>query len=53
MQEQIKREPFDLPTLKINPDIKSLEDIETWVTVDDFVVENYNHHEPIQYPFSV
>lgn len=53
MQEQIKREPFNLPTLKINPDIKSLEDIETWVTVDDFVVENYNHHEPIQYPFSV
>ena len=53
MKEQIKREPFDLPTLKINPDIKSLEDIETWVTVDDFVIEGYQHHEPIQYPFSV
>ena len=53
MQEQIKREPFNLPTLKINPDIKSLEDIETWVTVDDFVIEGYQHHEPIQYPFSV
>lgn len=53
MREQLKREPFELPRLIINPDIKTLEDIETWVTVDDFIVEGYSHHEPIQYPFSV
>jgi thymidylate synthase len=53
MHEQLKRKPFELPTLKINPNIKTLEDIETWVTVDDFIVEGYEHHEPIQYPFSV
>lgn len=53
MHEQLKREPFELPRLIINPDIKTLEDIETWVTVDDFIVEGYSHHEPIQYPFSV
>ena len=53
MKEQLKREPYPLPTLKINPKIKSLEDIETWVTVDDFTVEGYQHHEPIKYPFSV
>lgn len=50
---QLKRDPFSLPTLKINPDIKSLEDLETWVTMDDFEVEGYEHHEPIKYPFSV
>lgn len=50
---QLKREPFAAPKLIINPDIKSLEDIETWVTMDDFKVEGYEHHEPIAYPFSV
>lgn len=50
---QLKREPFPSPTLKINPDIKSLEDLETWVTLDDFELEGYQHHEAIKYPFSV
>lgn len=50
---QLKREPFAPPQFKINPDIKSLEDIETWVTMDDFEVIGYQHHDPIQYPFSV
>lgn len=50
---QLKRKPFPAPTLHINPDIKSLKDLETWVTMDDFRVEGYQHHEPIAYPFSV
>lgn len=50
---QLKREPLDPPQLKINPDIKSLEDLETWVTMDDFEVVGYQHHDPIAYPFSV
>lgn len=50
---QLTREPFDPPRLVINPDIKTLEDLETWVTVDDFKVENYQHHEPIAFAFSV
>lgn len=50
---QLKREPFDPPKLSINPDIKTLEDIETWVTLDDFEVTGYQCHDPIQYPFSV
>jgi len=50
---QLTREPYPSPQLKINPDIKTLEDIETWVTTDDFEVTNYQHHEAIQYPFSV
>jgi len=50
---QLTREPFDSPSLIINPDIKSLKDLETWVTMDDFEVQRYQHHDPIQYPFSV
>lgn len=50
---QLKRDPYALPTLNINPDIKSLEDLETWVSVDDFEIEGYQHHDPIPYPFSV
>lgn len=50
---QLKREPFELPTLKINPDIKSLQDLETWVTTADFELEGYQHHPAIKYPFSV
>ncbi|EXI11129.1 MULTISPECIES: thymidylate synthase [Acinetobacter] len=50
---QLKREPYPAPKLHINPAIKTLEDIETWVTLDDFEVEGYQYHEPIAYPFSV
>ena len=50
---QMKREPFPSPQLHINPDIKSLEDLETWVTMDDFSITGYEHHDPIVYPFSV
>ena len=50
---QLKRKPFPSPQLHINPKIKSLRDIETWVTLNDFSIANYQHHEPIKYPFSV
>ncbi|CAH7149638.1 thymidylate synthase [Vibrio alginolyticus] len=49
----MKREPLPAPTFHINPNIKSLEDLETWVTLDDFWVEGYEHHDPIKYPFTV
>jgi thymidylate synthase len=50
---QLKRDPYPAPIFKINPDIKSLEDLETWVTTDDFSVEGYQFHDPIKYPFAV
>lgn len=50
---QLKREPYPSPVFKINPDIKTLEDLETWVTTDDFSVEGYQYHDPIKYPFAV
>lgn len=50
---QLKRAPLPAPTFHINPDIKTLKDLESWVTLDDFTVEGYQHHDPIKYPFSV
>jgi len=50
---QLKRAPYSSPQLKINPKIQSLEDLETWVTMDDFEVIDYQCHEAIKYPFSV
>ncbi len=50
---QLKRDPFPPPQLHINPDIKTLQDLETWVTLADFAVEGYQHHDAIAYPFSV
>jgi len=50
---QLKRISLEPPTLRINPHIKTLNDLETWVTTDDFVVEGYHHQGPIKYPFSV
>ena len=51
--EQVDREPLPLPSLKINPKIKTLEDLETWVTMDDFELVGYEHHDPVKYPFTV
>ena len=50
---QLKREPYPQPTLKINPQIKTLKDLETWVTPDDFELVGYEHHPGIKYEFSV
>ena len=50
---QMKRTPYPAPKLSINPEIKNLEDLETWVTVDDFELRNYQHHPGITFPFAV
>lgn len=50
---QLKREPFSSPSLTMNPEIRTLEDIETWVTTDDFTLDGYQCHEAIKYPFTV
>ncbi|WWQ13231.1 thymidylate synthase [Morganella phage vB_Mm5] len=53
MKMQIERKPFDAPKFEMNPNIKTLTDLNTWVTSDDFDVVGYNYHEAIKYPFSV
>lgn len=50
---QLQREPLPAPRLVINPEIRSLSDLENWVTLDDFQLEGYQHHPAIKYPFSV
>jgi len=49
---QLEREPYDPPQMWINPEIKSLNDLETWVTSDDFKLVNYQHHDSVKYAFS-
>ena len=51
--EQSERRPMNLPKLRINPDIKTLRDLETWVVMDDFELVDYVHHDAIKYPFTV
>ena len=41
---QITREPFPFPTVSIKEVRENINDY----TVDDFVLENYQHHEPIK-----
>ena len=53
MQVQVTRSTYATPTLTINPDIKTLQDIETWVTLDDFACHGYTYHPAIKYPFAV
>lgn len=54
VEELLSRKPEPVrPRLVISPDIKSLHDLETWVTVDDFKVVNYFSQSPIKIPFTV
>ena len=46
VKEQLTRKPMKLPNLKF-PDISSLEELNS-LSVDDFVLENYEHHPAIK-----
>ena len=46
---QLSREPKALPSLKLNPDIKSIADF----SYEDIVIENYQHHPHIRGAISV
>ena len=49
VQEQLTREPLALPTLKMNPDIKTINGF----TMDDFELVNYECYEAIKAPMAV
>lgn len=51
--QQLEREILAQPTIDINPDIKTLEDLETWVTLADFTITYPEFHPAIKYPFAV
>lgn len=44
VQEQLTRKPKAFPTMKINPDIKNIDDF----TFEDFTLENYEAHPHIK-----
>ena len=44
VKEQLNREPLELPTLKINPAIKNIDDFK----MSDFELMNYSSHESIK-----
>jgi thymidylate synthase len=52
IMHQITRQPFSAPSIWIDDRINSLEDLETWVTVDCFKMIDYQHHPKIVFPFS-
>ncbi len=49
IQTQLEREPFELPTLKLNTDKDSIFDFE----MEDIELENYNSHQSIKAPVAV
>ncbi len=46
---QLSRQPFDLPQMKINPDVKNIFDFK----YEDFELLNYQSHAGIKAPVSV
>ncbi len=46
---QLSREPFPLPTMRINPDVKDIFGFE----FEDFTLENYQYHPAIKAPVAV
>lgn len=48
-QLQLSRKPFPLPEMRLNPDVKNIEDFR----FEDFTLENYQHHPPIKAPVAV
>ena len=47
VEEQLSREPYALPRMKINKELNTLEDIEN-LTVDDFELLFYKSHDKIE-----
>jgi hypothetical protein len=53
IKEQLNREPYPLPTLKIEPEVKWKEgDCLPTYSIGDFTLENYQSHPTIKLPLS-
>lgn len=52
VHEQISREPYPFPTIEINKELHSVEDIEK-LQYEDFVIKNYQSHPAIKAEMAV
>ena len=54
-RQQLERadDLYPEPIVRIDPFIRSLNDIDAWVTADSFELDQYQAHPPIKYPFAV
>jgi thymidylate synthase len=52
IKEQIKREPYDFPTLEITKNIKTIEDIEN-LQYEDFIIKDYKCYSVIKAPMAI
>ena len=48
-REQISRTPLEWPSLRLNPECKTIDDFK----FEDIIIEDYNHHPHIKAPISV
>lgn len=44
VKEQLQREPKPFPTLKLNPEVKNIDDFK----LEDIILENYDPHPPLK-----
>ena len=51
VKEQISRNPKPLPSLRL-PKLNSIDDLKNY-SVEDFILENYDHHPPIKAEMAV
>ena len=49
VREQLSRKPFPLPTLRLNPKIKNIDDFK----MEDIKLENYQYHPAIKAQMAV
>jgi len=49
VKDQLARNPLPLPQLKLNPDIKNIDDFK----MEDIELVNYEHHPAIKAPMAV
>ncbi len=49
VDEQLEREPYPLPTMRLNPEVRDILDFR----YEDFTLENYQHHPAIRAPIAV